>query len=109
MENASTIPSTIGGGNHGHLGLVIKVPKYLQVTGVTLGAPPNPGLVPLSHRPFMTRAEIENECQNHHVALVTFQTYNNCDKALRNQLVATIEERYIKALCQGIVRNPMLA
>eukprot|EP00957_Ditylum_brightwellii_P017533 1320746-Ditylum_brightwellii.AAC.1 len=26
MENASTIPSTIGGGNHGHLGLVIEAP-----------------------------------------------------------------------------------
>eukprot|EP00957_Ditylum_brightwellii_P098271 7487570-Ditylum_brightwellii.AAC.1 len=30
MESASTIPSTIGGGNHGHLDLVIEAPKFLQ-------------------------------------------------------------------------------
>eukprot|EP00957_Ditylum_brightwellii_P009314 704768-Ditylum_brightwellii.AAC.1 len=28
VEIASTIPSMIGGGNHGHLGLVIKASKY---------------------------------------------------------------------------------
>jgi hypothetical protein len=103
MENASTVPSTIGGGNHGHLGLVIEAPKYLQLTGVACNAPPNPGPVPLARRPFMTPAEIENERQTHRAALVTFQTYHNCDKALRNQIIAAVEERYIKALRQGIV------
>eukprot|EP00957_Ditylum_brightwellii_P141240 10761021-Ditylum_brightwellii.AAC.1 len=47
MENASKIPSTIGGGNHGHLGLIIEAPKYLQLTGVAFTMPPNPGPVPL--------------------------------------------------------------
>eukprot|EP00957_Ditylum_brightwellii_P137324 10469154-Ditylum_brightwellii.AAC.1 len=66
MENASTVPSTIGEGNHGHLGLVIEAPKYLQLTGVAFAAPPNPRPVPLACCPFMTPVEIENECQNHH-------------------------------------------
>eukprot|EP00957_Ditylum_brightwellii_P029508 2229976-Ditylum_brightwellii.AAC.1 len=103
MENASTVPSTIGGGNHIHLDLVIKAPKYLQLTGVAFNAPPDPGPVPIARRLFMTLAEIENERQNHRVALVTFQTYNNCNKALQNQIIATVKERYIKALWQGIV------
>jgi len=103
MENASAIPSTVGGGNHGHFGLVIEAPKYLQVTGVAFVAPPNPGPVPLARRPFMTPAEIENERQTHRAELVAFQTYHNCDKALQNQLITAVEERYIKGLHQGIV------
>eukprot|EP00957_Ditylum_brightwellii_P015705 1183985-Ditylum_brightwellii.AAC.1 len=51
----------------------------------------------------MTPAEIENERQNHSTALVTFQTYNNWDKALQSQIIAAVKETYIKALRQGIV------
>eukprot|EP00957_Ditylum_brightwellii_P200843 15309380-Ditylum_brightwellii.AAC.1 len=103
MENTSTVPFTIGGGNHGHLGLIIEAPKYLQLTGVAFAAPPNPGPVPLARHPFMTQAEIKNEQQIHCAALVTFQTYHNCNKALRNQIIAAVEERYIKALRQRMV------
>eukprot|EP00957_Ditylum_brightwellii_P127440 9717970-Ditylum_brightwellii.AAC.1 len=69
MENASTIPPTIGGGNHGHLGQVIKAPKFLQLTG-----------------------RLTKEWHNHCAALVTFQTHNNTDKALRNQLIAAVKD-----------------
>eukprot|EP00957_Ditylum_brightwellii_P034801 2637397-Ditylum_brightwellii.AAC.1 len=87
MENASVIPSTVGGGNHRHLALIIEAPKYLQVTGVAFAAPPNPGPVPLAHPPFMMLAKIKNKRQNYCAQLVMFQTYHNCDKALRNQLI----------------------
>eukprot|EP00957_Ditylum_brightwellii_P169733 12919591-Ditylum_brightwellii.AAC.1 len=82
MENVSTVPSTTEGGNHGHLGLIIEALTYLQLTGVAFTAPPNPGPVPLARRPFMILVKIENVQQNYRTALVTFQTNNNCDKAL---------------------------
>eukprot|EP00957_Ditylum_brightwellii_P026251 1985859-Ditylum_brightwellii.AAC.1 len=103
MKNASTISSTIRGGNHGHIGLVLEAPKCLQLTGVAFAVPLNHGPIPWACRPFMTPAEIENECQNHHAALVTFQAYNNMGKALHNQFIVTFEDRYIKALHQGII------
>eukprot|EP00957_Ditylum_brightwellii_P175523 13363773-Ditylum_brightwellii.AAC.1 len=59
MKKSFTVPSTIGGGNNGHLGLVIEAPNYVQLTGVAFTAPPNPGPVPLACRPFMTPVEIE--------------------------------------------------
>eukprot|EP00957_Ditylum_brightwellii_P120907 9221595-Ditylum_brightwellii.AAC.1 len=104
MENASIIQSTIGGGNHIKLGLVTKASKYFQLTGVTFAALLNLGLVLLAQHPFMTQAEVKNECQNHQAALVTHQTYNNTDKALHNQLIASIKDMYIKSLYQGIIR-----
>jgi len=44
---AATIPTTIGGGNHGHAGIIIEPAKYLIMTGETVFAQPgNPGIYP---------------------------------------------------------------
>jgi hypothetical protein len=32
---AATIPTTLGGGNHGHAGLIVEPAKYLPMTGGT--------------------------------------------------------------------------
>ena len=44
---AATIPTTLGGGNHGHAGLIVGPTKYLTMTGGTAFAPPgNSGIYP---------------------------------------------------------------
>ena len=44
---AATIPSTLGGGNHGNAGLIVKPAKYLTMTGGTAFTQPgNPGIYP---------------------------------------------------------------
>jgi hypothetical protein len=43
-QNCMNIQSYNGGGNHGHLGLVMKEVEYLiQISGVGYTRPPNPG------------------------------------------------------------------
>ena len=40
---AASIPTTSGGGNHGHAGLIVDATKYLTMAGVAFVIPPNPG------------------------------------------------------------------
>jgi hypothetical protein len=44
---AASIPSTLGGGNHGHAGVIVEAAKYLVMTGRTAFVNPvNPGVYP---------------------------------------------------------------
>jgi hypothetical protein len=43
---AASIPTGLGGGNHGHAGLIINATKYLTMAGVAFIIPPNPGIYP---------------------------------------------------------------
>eukprot|EP00957_Ditylum_brightwellii_P073981 5622536-Ditylum_brightwellii.AAC.1 len=58
MENTSSVSTELGGGNHGHLALVISPTVYQTTTGTTFPPPHHPGLVPVPTRQFMTNAEI---------------------------------------------------
>ncbi len=43
---AASIPSRLGGGNHGHTGIIIKTTKYLAIAGVAFTDPIHPGIYP---------------------------------------------------------------
>jgi hypothetical protein len=43
---AASIPSALGGGNHGHAGIIVKAAKYLAMTGVAFNDPNHPGIYP---------------------------------------------------------------
>ena len=43
---AASIPTGLGGGNHGHAGLIVEAAKYLAMTQVEFTIPPNPGIYP---------------------------------------------------------------
>jgi hypothetical protein len=43
---SASIPSRLGGGNHGHAGIIVKVAKYLAMAGVTFTDPTHPGIYP---------------------------------------------------------------
>ncbi len=40
---AASIPSGLGGGNHGHAGIIVEPAKYLTMTGVAFTNHPNQG------------------------------------------------------------------
>ena len=43
--NAASVPSQLGGGQHGLLGLVLNDALYLNLTGTDFIKPPNPSMV----------------------------------------------------------------
>eukprot|EP00957_Ditylum_brightwellii_P199957 15243390-Ditylum_brightwellii.AAC.1 len=44
--NAASVPSDLGGGQHGHLGLLIGGAEYQTLTGHPFARPANPGMMP---------------------------------------------------------------
>jgi hypothetical protein len=44
----ANIPTTHGGGNHGHAGIIIKTARYLFMTGTAFINPPNSGTYQLN-------------------------------------------------------------
>ncbi len=43
---AASIPSALGGGNHGHAGIIAEPAKYLTMAGTAFTNPPHPGIYP---------------------------------------------------------------
>jgi hypothetical protein len=44
----TNIPTTLGGGNHGHAGILMEPARYLLIAGVSFNNPANPGNYPLT-------------------------------------------------------------
>jgi hypothetical protein len=42
----ANIPTTLGGGNHGHAGIIMDPARYLAIAGVPFNNPTNPGNYP---------------------------------------------------------------
>ena len=55
--NASAIPSTRGGGGHGHLGLVMPAASYLALAGQAFDLPTQPGVAPAHAAPCYAGAD----------------------------------------------------
>eukprot|EP00957_Ditylum_brightwellii_P040830 3090515-Ditylum_brightwellii.AAC.1 len=101
MENAASVPTTLGGGNCRHLALVMNPTRYLVLSGGAPFVPPrNPGPVPVPPTLFMMTAQMELLRQTHQADLVAFHTCNNTDTALKNQLLAAVDGIYLATIKQ---------
>ena len=100
--NAQAVHSTLGGGAHGHLGLVCSPETYATlVPGNTpYIRPVNPGRLIIEGTE--TQYEIAQRRDEHAEALRVFQEYPGVERALIQQIVAAVEPKYLKAL-----RNPV--
>eukprot|EP00957_Ditylum_brightwellii_P085214 6480233-Ditylum_brightwellii.AAC.2 len=101
MENAASVPTMLGGGNHKHLALVMNPTRYLALSGGAPFVPPrNPGPVPVPPMPFMTAAQMELLQQTHQSDLAAFHTCNNTNTALKNQLLVAVDNIYLATIKQ---------
>ena len=95
--NAASVSSTLGGGIHGLLGLTILPATYQTITGHAFVAPFNPGALP-NIAPEATQAQIGEAVRQHKERLKIWKEYNITDQALKNQLLSTFDEVYLKGL-----------
>eukprot|EP00957_Ditylum_brightwellii_P107805 8224091-Ditylum_brightwellii.AAC.1 len=99
MENTVSVPTVLGGGQHGHLGLVTNPVCYLAISGGIVFVPPwNTRPVPIPQHPFMMLAKMEALCLQHRADLNSFHTCHNANKALKNQLSMLVEDTYVAAI-----------
>ena len=99
-SNAASIPSTLGGGNHGLLGLVLAAATYQLFTGHAFVMPLNPGAVPVIPAGATAAHTGELVCQ-HGENLQMYQETQRTDQALKQQLLNAVDEMYTRGL-----RNP---
>jgi hypothetical protein len=97
-RNANSFASTLGGGNHGYLGTLMTTPTYLAATqpnATPFVAPIFPGYLPVVQG---TQAQIADQVRAHNENIRKWKEYENVTKALRKQLIDTVEPAYIAHL-----------
>eukprot|EP00957_Ditylum_brightwellii_P009918 748323-Ditylum_brightwellii.AAC.2 len=98
MENGASIETLYGGGNHGHLGLIINPDRYIQEAGQHFVIPPRPPTTPTLPRQFMLQVEMDAIRQNHKAAITRYYTALNVNKTLKKQLTKAVHPMYTSAL-----------
>ena len=96
--NATTVPSYAGDGIHGHLALTLTPTAYLLISGNVPFLPPVNGPINPIHPTNATAAQISEINRIFYDDQTTFRTYQETDKALRNQMLLAIPADYLREL-----------
>ena len=94
--NASSVPSELGGGSHGLLGLTLSPATYLQLTGHNFVRPINPGTVPVNV--VGTAAQMAEIVRQHKEELRVYRQVENTELALKSQIIDTFDDTYFRGL-----------
>ena len=92
---AASIPTLLGGGNHGHAGLIVDAAKYLTMAGQAFNAPPNPGIYPAglaANAAAGTRARAEAE---HKEDVAQYEIFKGVEQALKDIIQEAVEHDYL--------------
>ena len=94
--NAASVPSTLGGGTFGHLGLVLTPQQYAMISNAPFNRPNHPGpcVIPQNS----TQAQIQAIKDTHTEQLRIFNEVLGVEAALRQQINAAVEDLYLKAI-----------
>ena len=96
-SNAASIPSTLGGGNQGLLGLVLDDAVYHTFTGHHFTIPAYPGALPTIPTG-STAPQISEIVRQHSEQLRIFNEATRTDQALKQQLLGAYNEMYTRGL-----------
>ena len=96
-SSAASIPTTLGSGNYGLLGLVIQPAVYTTVTGVNFVAPANPGIAP-DIPDGATGAQIGALTRRFSAEQKVYLEYHRIDQALKQLLLGAVKEVYVESL-----------
>lgn len=97
IANAMSVPSTRGGGQHGHLALVLPPLELNLVAPEPFIEPQHPGPPP-EHAANATNAQMHAADTAYARAITDFNTYRNTRNALRAQILATVHQDYSNIL-----------
>lgn len=96
FTNARSVPSARGGGNHGHLAIVLNPADYVARVGVPFVIPVHPG--PAPEAAAGTAAVIAVALRNYNDALSDVTLYNSLSSALTAQILTAVNASFLSAL-----------
>ena len=94
--NAISVHSNLGGGNHGHLGLLMTDPQYALVSNTAYVRPVHPGVLVLPNG--ATRVQSDAFQRTHDETLRVFHEVRGVEQALVQQIVTAVDETYVIAM-----------
>ena len=98
--NAATLASTLGGGQHGHIGMVMKPALYATLSATPYVNPTKPPATPpLDPAQLYTDVQRQQIRDNHALQVKTFHEHHNMDAALQQLLTEAVDDLYISEKC----------
>ena len=95
-SNAKSVPSNLGGGNFGHLGLVIPPNRYNLISNVPFTCPNHLG--PLVIPPGTAQHAAVTMMDQHAAQMHGFKEVNAVDQVLIQQIIQAVELDFLSAL-----------
>ena len=96
-SNAASVPSDLGGGGHGHSGLVLTAAEHALLSPVPYVRPAHPRPLVIPAGPPAEPAYMRQEMrETHKEQLRVFRECDNVDKCLKKQLNRAIPDLYLK-------------
>ncbi len=92
---AANIPSALGGGNHGHAGIIVEAAKNLVMAGVAFNDPNHPWIYPAGLTANAVAGTQAKEEAEHKKLLAQFKIFKGVEQALTDIILEAIEHDYI--------------
>jgi hypothetical protein len=100
--NAMGVASYVGGGRHGHLGIIMTNKEYFAIAADVFPTPDTPGASPKTVEGMMA-AVIAELTQLHCEATKVYHTYHNMDQAIKKLILEAFDDAYLNALLDEVV------
>jgi len=94
--NAASVPSTLGGGQHGHLGLTTNATTYARIASTPYVRPTAPA--PLGPNNTGTAAQISENRRTYNLAVARYHQANHIEKTILNQIQEALDESTLMPL-----------
>jgi len=104
--NAASVPSTLGGGQHGHLGLTTNTTTYARIASTPYVRPAAPA--PLGPNNLGTAAQINENRRTYNLAVASYHQANLIEKTILNQIQEALDESVLMPLLHddtGIIKS----
>jgi hypothetical protein len=99
--NAMRVLSYVGGGRHGHLGIIMINGEYFTIAADVFPVPDNPG--PSAEVVAgMMAAVIAETTRLHREATQLYRTYHNVDQVIKKLILEAFDDAYLNALSDEI-------
>lgn len=100
VEIAVNYPTSLGGGDHGHAGLIVESATYLtHSNGIPFTRPSQPPTLPVAPAQSEDKASVE---RLHNERIRIFNLFVGVEQGLKDKILAAVDEEFLLELRQGI-------